>query len=288
MDTELDIMLDILEAGNIRKFTQMVNMSQWSWLIPFLRREQRVNSPLVRESGPLKLAVELSSLLRQVDVDAAKGVDTLVIGKLRRTLEEFHQIPSMENIGLTSYQYIKQVVSIADYVGNNIVDLHRVNIQKLMASYLLSSLDSSWCLIRSAEQFPTKNFTHPLIIGILDIKGDMHHLWVEWGLADDDDITQSAEVAVYYRSAKLHGMIHAREALLWELPEGELIDHRQCSHLIDLQKYLPNESLTSLGDLIKGIGVYIDWHTLKGNDGRMPSQMMPPPPTWLSVWKDVA
>ena len=309
-------MLDALESGDRSKFRQMAKDSQWDWFIPYFDHEQRVDAPLVKEAGPLKLAVELSRLLRLLGPNVPQGTDTLVVGELRKVLEEFHKIPSMENIGLTSAQYTKQVVAIANYTGIISTELYRMDLPKLVASYLLSSVDSSWCLVWGAERTSIEDTIHHPMIGVMDTKGEMHHIWVQamhhiraavpprwgrtnlgnWGDINDDDdegdTDHSVEVVINLRSAKTQGMVHNRELLRWErsvaqpsyLIANTLVTEAALTES-GFSKYLPGKFLSALIDLVKGIGTYIDWHCRRGHRDPMPLREMPEPPMWLSVSK---
>jgi hypothetical protein len=331
MDQELDVLLDVLESGDTLRFRQMVENSHWNWFIPYFDGKAGVISSYVRLDGPLKLAVELSALLHQLSEYALESPGyTLVVGDLRKVLEEFHKIPSMKNIGLTSAQYVKQVVGIAKY-GDYSNVTNPVHTPRLMASYLLSSVDTSWCLIRGAHDTTIENVVWGPIIGHVSTAGTKYLLWLEVGHtvtqaappplydvgtvtespltqlgsywarvnADDGatraDETHSAEVMVRLTTEKAGGIVQDRPEVLrfdveenafWH-PYGTRYPEETLKESV-FSRYLPYDFMVFLHSLLAGIGAYVDWHMLKGNKDPMPSQMKPSPPTWLSVWKDVA
>jgi hypothetical protein len=315
MDQELDVLLDILEAGNLRDFYRMISETEWSWFVPHMQGRAEIKYPWVFVAGPLGLAVEVSTCLRSLGNERDRGMGhVLSMGRLRRVLHQFHQIPSMKHVGLNTVDYARAVVTAAEHVGNldpNGTISVRDDVRRLMTSYVLSSVDTSWCLVKKVARFTQERqhyvgnrswypLYHTPCIWRWNKKTKVELYW-------STDYTSSSggecSLSLHLSHTTPEGMNVPTECVFTmgirrePSVKGKLVnstmtpsDLFRCEDLFlgeDFAPYLPDDALTSLISMAKGMGAYVDWHGLRGWRDRMPESKQPPPPTWLSVWRDL-
>jgi hypothetical protein len=304
MDQELDISLDVLEAGNTSDFRRMINDTEWSWLLCYFGGDAEVDPPYVRSDGPLDLAVGLSSALRSLASGKDRGVDcALAIGEVRRVLHQFHQIPSIRHIGVGTAQYAQAVMRLAEHLGFET----RGTLKKpraIKASYILSSVDTSWCVVKnmamSIADIPEhNNFVHTIIHNpqmghFVTAEGSVKLGWENYSMGYRD--TQYLVLQLNHRFNS--GLNMSTDAFSLDVRRGPNKDTAatlipsglpRCEQLFreaNISQYLPDNAIASLVSMALGLGVYTDWYYIRDHTDRMPEEMMPEPPTWLSVWKE--
>jgi hypothetical protein len=298
---KLSVALDDLEGGG-SKFSELIQGSEWSWLREPFGYEDRISKPFVRSAGPLKLVLELNHHLRALAI--GKPTD---ICQLRLCFTELSQVPSMANIGITPGRYCYVIHNLAEFLSQTnwgIRSPKYIFPNGLIASYLLTSMESSWCLIKEASDLiqdkgpflsihDSARFPVIRTPTLCSIPSQKHShavkLQVNLGLFSPgwDSIPLNVGVWEPDHEYTLGFSQVINHVGLWS--EVEFLTQHRLENLVresGLLPVLPKDYAASLDHMIHGIEQYVRRYCLEGNEHAMPTSMMPPPPTWLSVWKE--